>query len=78
MHKLCCNAAVSARTFRQRYGPMLRRAVPRARAPHRQTLHAGEESSPHAASARARARAAYRQAPLSIDRTAPRSPPRPR
>lgn len=54
-----------ARTFRQGNGPMLRRAAARARAPHGQTLDAGEEAPPHAAVG---PRPAYRQAALSTDR----------
>lgn len=70
-----CATAAEAHTFWQRYGPVLRRAAARARAPHGQALHPGEQPPPHAAVARARP--AYRQAALSTDATAPRPHPHP-
>lgn len=61
-----------ARTFRQRNGPMLRRAPTRLGAPHGQTLDAGEQPPPHAALGPG---CAYRQAPWVRPHPAPASPP---
>lgn len=59
------------RTFRQGNGPVLRRRAAPSRAPHGQTLDAGEEPPPHAGVGLRSVRA-YRQAALSTagtDRT---------